>query len=217
MRKCAVFDLDGTLLNTLDSIAYFANCELAKHGLSPIDSDKYKYFVGDGAAELMRRAFLYHGITLSETEILKISADYVSGYNADCCYLTEVFDGIYELLSELKGRHIKVCVFSNKPHSSVVPIVEHFFGNNTFDIVKGSEAGRPRKPDPTVLLEMLNSLDVSPSECAFIGDSSVDMKTGKNSGAVSIGVLWGFRTKEELLENGADYIVSKASEILNKM
>ncbi len=215
MIKAVVFDLDGTLLNTVDSIKYYLNRALAKEGLDSVDTETVKILAGKGAKDLINKGFKNGGINLSEEELVRKTAVYVADYDSDPCYLTEIYDGIPELLYSLKEKGIKLAVLSNKPNSSINFIVPKFFGEILFDRVQGATETLPRKPDPAVLLKILNELKLSPEECLFVGDSGVDMETGKNAEAYSCGVLWGFRSEEELRTSGADYIVSHPLEILN--
>ena len=213
MIKCAVFDLDGTLLNTLTTIAYYCNKSLEALGLEPIETEKYKYFVGEGAAKLIHRILEYRAFSASAEREAEILNEYVSSYNKNPEYLTAVYNGIEPLLDRLSEEGISIAVLSNKPESSVKPLVEKFFGNERFSIVSGQKEGVPRKPDPTALFEILEKLGATPEECLYIGDTSTDMKTGKAAGPFTVGVLWGFRDREELIENGADFIAENPMQI----
>ena len=215
MIKSVVFDLDGTLLNTINSIKHYLNRALAENGLETVDEETVKILAGKGAKDLIQKGFKNGGIILSEEELNEKTAIYVADYDKDPCYLTEVYDGIREMVSALKEKGIKIAILSNKPNSSVNYIVPKFFGEGFFDKVLGATEDLPRKPNPEALFEILKELDSNPEECLFVGDSGVDMETGKNAGALACGVLWGFRGLEELKTSGADYIVSHPSEILD--
>lgn len=212
--KCAIFDLDGTLLNTIDSIAYFANETLKKvFSLPPIDVETYKYYIGNGAEKLIRRSLKHHGI--EDEESFKKAFEYYNKiYDADPYYLIEVYEGIAELVSELKRRGLRLGVISNKPHYPTCEIIKKYFGENTFEVVYGARDGFPKKPDPAVPLSIAEIFDAKPSECIYIGDTNTDMQTGKNAGFYTVGVLWGFRKKEELVEANADEIAEIPSDIL---
>ena len=212
MIKCCIFDLDGTILDTLSTLTHFVNVTLQNHGISEITEDECRYFVGDGAKNLIERALKSKGIVdeqLRDTLFL----DFIKSYNNDSLYLTRPFEGICDLLSILKERGIALAVLTNKPHSTTEPLINHFFGG-VFDIVYGAREGVSLKPDPSSAREILHTLSISENETAFIGDSSVDIKTGKNLGvALTVGVLWGLRDRDELEAEGADLIVSSADQI----
>jgi len=213
MYKLFVFDLDGTLANTLDSIAYFANCALEKFNLDKIETEKYKLLVGNGALELVRSMMKTVGADSALFDDL--SKYYIKTYDENFLYKTKPYEGICELLKRLKDKKIKLAVLSNKPHQTTYKVVQALFGEDFFDICRGNMENVPRKPNPAALFEIMEILDVSPSECIYVGDTSVDILTGKNANVFTVGVLWGFRDRYELEESGADLIVSTPKEILN--
>ncbi len=212
--KCAIFDLDGTLMNTINTIAYYCNDTLKHFSLPAIDVEKYKYFVGKGAENLIRRILAHHNACDEET-FKKAYEYYNKNYNANPHYLTEVYEGIPEVLVALKNKGFKLAVLSNKPHYPTCEIIKKYFGDELFNVVYGARDGYPKKPDTTVPLAIASELGVEPLECIYLGDTNTDMQTGKASGFFTIGVLWGFRTKEELEENNADALVEHPSEIIN--
>ncbi len=214
MYKCAIFDLDGTLADTLETISYFANKALEAFSLSAYDKEKYKYMVGNGAKILVKR-MLENQNAYSEELWEKVYTYYNKIYDEDFLYLTSAYDGIKELLSFLKESGMKIGSLSNKPHYPTTMILESIFEKDTFDEKFGQREAYPIKPDPTVIFEMLEKWNIKPEECIYIGDTKTDMKTGKNAGAFTIGVLWGFRDKKELVENGADFIAEKPSDIID--
>ncbi len=211
MYKCCVFDMDGTLADTIESIAYFGNAALAEIGLAPVDVERYKIFVGDGAATLVHRLLDFHGCDTPEN-FETVFHKYKSDYDDDFMYLTKPYDGIIELLEELKKRGIKVGIFSNKPHSTAQKVSDIMFGSRLIDICRGENAGVPVKPDPTGLFMLLDDFGAKPEECIYIGDTGTDVETGKSAGAFTVGVLWGFRKRPEL--EPADAVISHPSEIL---
>lgn len=216
MIKCCIFDLDGTVLDTITTITHFVNFATGMNKIAPITEDECKYFVGDGARNLIIRTLRSKGISDTGT-VEKVFGDYSSAYNANPIYLTQVFAGVTDLLRELKANGIKLILVSNKPDEATQSVVKHFF-EGFFDRVSGAVAEFPLKPDPSLAKSILNEFSIAPQECAWIGDTSTDMKTGKNLGvALNIGVLWGFRKREELESSGADVIVEKASEILTEV
>lgn len=216
MIKCCIFDLDGTLLDTINSIAYFVNKTFQNHGVDTVTADECKYFAGNGAKTLVKRA-LESRKSFDEQSFPALLSEYKNAYDANPTYLTEIFPGIAGLLSSLKERKIKLAVLSNKPDFATKSIVKHFFGD-IFDIVQGGIDGIPLKPEPKAALDIISGFGILPSETAFVGDTSTDIETGKNMGAkLSVGVRWGFRPESELSGAGADVIVSRAEEIFTEV
>ena len=212
MIKCCIFDLDGTLLNTLDTIHYYITRAMGEHGYPVISRQDCRSFVGNGARLLIERAM--HSVGEFDKErIEEVYRLYNMLYDREPLYLTSPYEGIMEMLTEIKAQGIKVAVLSNKPHTATEPIVNKMFGL-LVDTVRGGEEGIPLKPDPTSALGILSSLGVETEECAFIGDTSVDVSTGKALGAaVVIGVPWGFRDRIDLV--GADAIANTPQDILS--
>ena len=196
--KACIFDLDGTLTNTINAIAHFGNIALAAFGLPEIPVEDYKIYVGDGRDKLIHRMLGVYG---------KDNAEMFEK-------VRDVYDGIRELLEELKENGIKIAVCSNKPDNVVHFVTDNIFGENYFDAVHGVIDGMPTKPNPFTALEIAKKLGVKPSECLFLGDTNVDIFTAKNAGMTSVGVLWGFRTRNELVQAGADYIAENPHVIL---
>ena len=212
MIKACIFDMDGTVSNTLNSIAYFGNRALEKFGLSGYDTDAYRVMVGNGASVLVRRMVENNGC-FDEALYRRILDEYNMTYDNDFLYLTAPYDGILDLLDNLQSRGIVSAVLSNKPHSTTVKIATALFGNRLAKCYGGRD-GVPLKPDPTALFALMQELGVTAEECLYIGDTGTDMQTGKAGGCFTVGVLWGFRGEDELRENGADVIVSDPSQIL---
>lgn len=213
MIKACVFDMDGTVSNTIHSITYFANSALKKYGLNGFTPAQYQQMVGNGAATLVRRMMEANGCA-DETLYRQVLREYNDSYDADFLYLTEPYDGILPLLDQLRARGIHTAVLSNKPHSTTVKVAQALF-RDRFTLCFGQREGCPIKPDPAGLLEILQRLHVTPSECLYTGDTATDMQTGKAAGAFTVGVLWGFRTEQELRENHADAIIRTPAEILD--
>ncbi len=211
MIKAVVYDLDGTLLDTLGTIAGYGNTAMKKFGLSEFDTDSYRYFVGNGAKTLIKR-MLEAGNIDADEYFDKVYEYYTSIYDADPISDTKPYDGIPELTDELRTLGIKQAILSNKPDFATKGVAKRFF-DGMFDRVYGGREGIELKPHPGALLSVLDELEVKPDECVFVGDTYVDIRTGKSAGAHTIGVLWGFRDREELEREGAEYIVSKPSEI----
>jgi phosphoglycolate phosphatase len=213
MYKAVIFDLDGTLTDTLESMALASNKTLEYVGLKPRDIQEYRYFVGDGADVLVRRFLKAAGDT--ECSLFEKAYEvYMKQFAQDCTYIVKPYDGIVDMLEKLKNNGMKLAVLSNKPHLRAIEVIENFFEKNTFDITQGHSVGMNKKPDPTEALAIAKKLGIEPNECIYVGDTDVDMQTGKNAGMYTVGVLWGFRDEKELREHGADYIVSKPSDIL---
>lgn len=210
MIKAVLFDLDGTLVNSLFDLGASTNYALEKMGFPTHETEKFKIFVGDGMAKLIERALPEDK---RDRETINTTLQiFMEHYRAHYVDNTVPYDGILELLDRLTG--VKKAVISNKADEMVIPLTKKLLGDR-FDIVCGKREGYPTKPDPTLTLEIIEKLGVAPKECIFVGDSGMDMAVAKNSGCVAVGVLWGFRGKEELKANGADYIVSNALEILH--
>ncbi len=214
MIRCCIFDLDGTLLDTVETLAYCGNTILEKYGYPAVEAKQYQYFAGDGYKEQAKRALLYVG----DQELKHYESycnDYMEFFKDHCtCYL-KAYDGIKELLSQLKERGIKIACFSNKPHQQAVDCLEATNILPLFDGVRGQVEGIPVKPDKTgayLLLEELGS--VSPEEVLYLGDTNTDMQTGKNAGFTTVGVTWGFRPKEELEKFHPEYIIDTPLEAL---
>lgn len=210
MKKLVIFDLDGTLVNSIDDLADAANAALLENGFHARSTDEIRQFVGNGAAELLRRA-LPEGEYNAENAA-KMRACFDLAYRKGFAVKTKPYKGIPELLYELKRRGVLLAVASNKPDEFTKAIVSHFFGD-TFDTVQGQTDSIPKKPDPTVALEIMRKLNVPKEFTVFAGDSDVDIHTASNSGVTSIGCSWGFRPAETLREAGADFIINSPSEM----
>ena len=208
MKKLCIFDLDGTLLNTLDSIAYYVNDTMKHFGLPVIETEKIRTFVGNGAKNLISRSLRYDGSELDAEKVLSV---YIEKYNSDALYLVKPYDGIRELLSKLHENGVTLAVLSNKPHSSTSIMIDEIFGKDLFSVVRGPYNNEKVKPDPAVANEIAKGFEKE--NCFFIGDSDVDIETGKNALMHTVGVTWGFRDRDVLQNAGAEKIVSKAADI----
>ncbi len=212
MIKGCLFDLDGTILDTLTTIAHFGNKALEDNGIEPIESVEYKNFIGNGAKKLVERMLRFRN-AYSIENFHNIYNCYMKLYDANPTYLTEPFDGIEEMLLSLKNRGIKIGVISNKPDYATRAVCKAKFKEGILDKVQGQLDTVPVKPDTKGPLMVLDALGVKCEDTVYIGDSGVDMKTGKNLGAYTVGVSWGFRDTDELVECGADKIVYSPREI----
>ena len=213
MIKYVLFDLDGTLLSTLETITYHLNNALVGESFGKISVDDTRAFIGNGARKLVARALAKVGVFDGEA-LTRTLFSYNEAYNSDPLPKTYPYDGITELVDTLYARGITLGVVTNKPEPTAKTLIEHFFPGK-FAFVSGGREGAVLKPDPTESLRLLAELGGAAAECAFVGDTSVDIETGKNmAAALSIGVSWGFRSREELLSVGADVIADHPSEIL---
>lgn len=212
MYKALIFDLDGTLLNTLDDLGNAMNRTLAKEGFPIHPIDAYRYFVGDGATMLITRTLpeqhrtpemIQHCLTL-------FLADYKQHSNVE----TRAYEGIPEMLDAVSDRDVKMAVLSNKPDEDTKRCVKELLPQWTFDLVLGQREGVPRKPDPAGALEIARQFQCSPSEFLYVGDTSIDMRTASAARIFAVGVLWGFRTKEELQQNGARALLTHPMGIM---
>lgn len=216
MKKAVIFDLDGTLADTIASITYCGNLALSRFGLSSFGEEDYKHFVGDGAAMLVRRALLAAGDERLE-HFDEVYEAYLEIFAKDCMYQVKPYEGICALLEELKRLSVRIAVLSNKPDRDSLRVVEALFGKGYFDFVQGQRADIPRKPDPAGVYRIMEAFGLSAGDFLYVGDSGVDMKTGRAAGIFTVGVLWGFRDRKELVENGADAVISKPLELLSHL
>ena len=210
MKHAVIFDLDGTLLNTLGDLRAATNHALEVRGLPPHSMEEIRQFIGNGIRLLICRA-MPEGTP--EAEIDAALDDFKAYYAAHIHDRTVPYDGIPQLLTALRKRGIKVAVLSNKIDSASQQLIEYFFPGKT-DVVFGEHVGVPRKPDPTSCRMVMQQLGVQPEQVLYVGDSGTDMQTAKNAGLYAVGVTWGFRSKEVLLEYGADVFVHRPEQIL---
>jgi phosphoglycolate phosphatase len=209
--QAAVFDLDGTLVDSLQDLAETGNQVLNMYGypLHPVDA--YRYFVGDGLSTLIKRILpLSRPETEHEEHIRSFSEIYARSWRRNSC----PYPGIHAMLAGLKEAGLRLAVLSNKPHVFTREFVAYFFPEGTFEVVFGQRPEIGKKPDPAGALEIAGLMAVRPDECLYIGDTAVDMQTGKSAGMFTIGVLWGFRDQDELQEHRADMIVHHPMEIV---
>ncbi|MGN0405627.1 MAG: HAD family hydrolase [Bariatricus sp.] len=213
MYKACIFDLDGTLTDTLDSLWYSVNETLKQLGTEKISREQCRGFVGDGARCLVERSLRAVGDEKLERieEAMRI---FGRVFGENCTYHVVPYEGIVPLLEELKSRGLAIAVFTNKPHQQAVDVVESIFGRGMFDVIRGQCDGFPKKPDPAGLFEITKELGIEKEEVIYVGDSEVDVKTGKNAQVLTVGVNWGFRSKEILEKSGADVTIDHAEELL---
>lgn len=212
MIKACIFDLDGTLTRTQESIARPINMTLKYYGLPEQPVEDYNYFAGDGIKNALERALKAAGDTEAAhlEEGLPMCRKWM---NEDPLYHVEPYPHVIESIHALKDKGIKIAVFSNKPHESAVNVVETIFGKGLFDHVQGQTDRIPIKPDPAGVYEILKEFGVKKEECLYFGDTNTDMMTGHNAGLYTVGVTWGFRPRAELEEYKADCIIDSAADI----
>lgn len=210
MIKVVIFDLDGTLVNSLADLCCSTNFALSKHGFPTHKQEKFNYFVGDGVPKLIERAIPKEQYTKQSAKA--VYDEFMNHYREHYLDKTAPYECVESALSQLSSAGIKLAVLSNKVDEMAQKIVKKFF-KDTIGCVLGKREDFPLKPNPTSTLSIIEKLGIKPEECAFLGDSGMDMATAVNAGCVAVGVLWGFRTREELLENGAEYLLEKPSDI----
>ncbi len=212
MIKAVIFDLDGTLVNSLDDLAVSTNYSLEKHGFNTYPVEDYKYLVGDGMVKLIERAIPDE--QFNNDTFKSVFDCFMAHYRENFLVNTVAYDGIKDVLSALSNMGLKLAVVSNKADDMAKRVVKSIFEQGVFTVVSGKREGYPVKPDPTLTLEIIGQLGVKPQECVFVGDSGMDTATAVNSGCYPLGVLWGFRAKAELLENGAKSLAKTPEEII---
>lgn len=211
MKTLVIFDLDGTLLNTIYDLGEACNYALRKMGFAQHPIPAYNYMVGNGVRKLIERA---QPDADCET-VDKLLALFKEYYDKNCMVDTKPYKGIPELLSTLNERGVAVAVASNKYQAAATRIVRHFFPDIEFVTIQGQMEGRPTKPDPSIVFSVLADHPTPKSQVLYVGDSGVDMETARRACVESIGVTWGFRPATELRDANADHIVSSPSEILD--
>jgi phosphoglycolate phosphatase len=207
-----IFDLDGTLLNTLDDLANSMNHVLIKHGFPVHVIERYRYFVGNGMEKLVRRALPpeSHDEKMVELFLLEMEKEYNERWHD----ATRPYRGVNELIDNLDSIGIKMSVLSNKPDQFTKIIIDKYFGLKRFNFVFGARAGVPKKPDPFLALEISRLSKILPSNYLYLGDSGVDMKTANAAGMYAVGATWGFREVDELLENGVKTLIDSPIELI---
>lgn len=213
MYKACIFDLDGTLTDTLESLAYSVNETMKEMGMPQITTEQCREFVGNGAKVLIEKTLKALGDE-KLTRFDEAYETYLRIFDKCCTYRVKPYPGIPEMLKEMKAQGLKLGVLSNKPDRQAVHVVEEIFGKNIFDHIQGQKDGVPRKPDPTAVLSIAAEFGSDPSETLYIGDSEVDGATGKAAGMDTVLVTWGFRSRY-VLEAAEPYrIVDSTDEIL---
>lgn len=213
--RAVVFDLDGTLLDTLEDIATAANATLAELGEPQLELQAYRELVGEGVMSLLERAVRRDSHPRHDLAraVQRLEHHYGQSWNQR----TRPYDGIPELLDALQRLKVPTAVLSNKPHGFTSLCVEQLLSAWRFDMVLGAREGRPRKPDPSGLFEVVEALAVQPGQVLYLGDTAIDMQTAVAAGCYPVGVSWGFRSHEELLAGGALRVISHPEQLLDML
>ena len=211
MKKLVIFDLDGTLLNTIADLANSTNYALKVLGYPIHEPDKYNFMVGNGINKLFERA-LPDG-EKTEENVLRIRQEFVPYYDQHNADKSRPYPGVTELLETLQTAGMQLAVASNKYQAATEKLIAHYFPNIKFTAVFGQREGIPVKPDPIIVKEILQIAKVQEEETLYVGDSGEDMQTAINAGVTSCGVTWGFRPRTELESFHPDHIVDNAEEI----
>jgi phosphoglycolate phosphatase len=209
-QKAVIFDLDGTLIDSLEDLANSVNQTLNEFGFNTHEINAYKYFIGDGVKVTLKRATDYKA---DDETITKLHQRFKVIYKKEIDTRTKVYNGIYELLNTLEQTQYPKAILSNKPHNFTLDCMDKFFPNYTFVNISGQKNTIEKKPNPDAALLIANEFKKDVKDIYFVGDTKVDMQTAKNAGMIAIGVLWGFREEKELRDNGADFIVSNTNEL----
>lgn len=216
MYKLCIFDLDGTLTDTLESLTYSVNETLKELKLSEITMEQCRQFVGNGAKVLIEKALKASGD--DELALLERGMEtYKRIFGENCTYHVEPYADVLLMLDELQTMGIQTAVLSNKPHLQTVDVVTEILGKERFTCILGQRDGIARKPDPAGIYEILSETGISKEECLYIGDSEVDMETAKRAEVVNVGVTWGFRSRDVLKRAGADYLIDTPRELITIM
>lgn len=212
MIKYIIFDLDGTLVNSIYDLADSVNYVLRENGYSEHPIDSFYYFVGNGTLKLIERALPEDKRTANEIE--RVHSQFAERYSQNYLNKTVPYNGIKELLAELDKREIKYAVASNKTDVFTQEIINDLFKKNQFDVIMGKREENPTKPNPKIIYDILEGKNLTINEILVVGDSSVDIETGHNAKLRAVGCLWGFRDKKELIESGADFMISHPMELI---
>jgi phosphoglycolate phosphatase len=210
--KAIIFDLDGTLLDTLEDIAISANYALSCLNFKPEPTEAYRYYVGEGVVKLFENIFAQN--PQSPQTVQKAVSFFEEHYAKQFYCHTKPYEGINKLLTFLQKRGFKMAILSNKPDHFTKKCALKYFRSWQFEVVFGAREGIARKPDPSAALEIAQYLHVRPEECFYLGDTMIDMQTANRAGMIALGALWGFREAEELKTYGARYLLESPSEAI---
>jgi len=211
MKKAIIFDLDGTLLNSLIDIAESVNFILKKYNFKTHSIEDYKYMIGKGIKPLIEKALPNN---ISENDFQKYFNEISKLYEQNQTKHTHPYNGIMDMLNNLSKKGISLNILSNKPNNFAKDVVHHFFNDINFNIVFGARDGIPKKPSPDSVNEIIKLTGINKNDFIYMGDTSTDMLTAKAANVESIGVTWGYRKVDELLNAGANHIVNHPSEVI---
>ncbi|MBQ1737913.1 MAG: HAD family hydrolase [Muribaculaceae bacterium] len=213
MKKLVIFDLDGTLLNTIEDLGQAANYALERNGYATHSMASYPYFVGNGVRRLMTRVLPEDA--RDDENVDRVLGDFIEYYDEHCIDFTKPYNGMPELLQDLRDMGVAMAVASNKYQKAVSKIIPHYFPDIDFVAIEGQKEGVNVKPDPSIVFSILAKTKMAKADCLYVGDSGVDMETARRACIDSVGVTWGFRSKKELVEYHANAIVGNPIDILD--
>lgn len=213
MKKLVIFDLDGTLLNTIEDLGQAANYALERNGYATHSMASYPYFVGNGVRRLVTRVLPEDA--RDDENVDRVLGDFMKYYDEHCIDYTKPYNGMPELLQDLRDMGVMMAVASNKYQQAVSKIIPHYFPDINFIAIEGQKDGVNVKPDPSIVFSILAQARVPKADALYIGDSGVDMETARRACIDSVGVTWGFRSKKELVEYHANAIVGNPIDILD--
>ena len=213
MKKLVIFDLDGTLLNTIEDLGQAANYALERNGYATHSMASYPYFVGNGVRRLVTRVLPEDA--RDDDTVDKVLSDFITYYDDHCTDFTKPYNGMPELLQDLHFMGVAMAVASNKYQAAVTKIITHYFPDIPFIAIEGHREGVNVKPDPSVIFSILSTAKCPKADTLYVGDSGIDMETARRACVDSVGVTWGFRSKKELVECYADVIVNNPTEIVD--
>ena len=213
MKKLVIFDLDGTLLNTIEDLGQAANYALERNGYATHSMASYPYFVGNGVRRLRTRVLPEDA--RDDENVDRVLGDFIEYYDEHCIDFTKPYNGMPELLQDLRDMGVAMAVASNKYQKAVSKIIPHYFPDIDFVAIEGQKEGVNVKPDPSIVFSILAKTKMAKADCLYVGDSGVDMETARRACIDSVGVTWGFRSKKELVEYHANAIVGNPIDILD--
>lgn len=213
MIRACIFDLDGTIINTMESLKYAVNESLRELGFPGTDQEHVRQFIGHGGRNLIKAAISLYTDPCEE-DVDKAYKTYKRIFAECCTYANEPYEGVPEALNEFRKRGLKLAVISNKSQQGVEACIHKVYGDGLFDIVCGERPGIPLKPDPTGIIDLAEKLGVRPEECLYIGDGEPDMQGGRAAGCITVGVTWGFRPREALEIYNPDYMIDSMEDLV---
>lgn len=213
MKKLVIFDLDGTLLNTIEDLGQAANFALEKNGFATHSLASYPYFVGSGVRRLIQRVIPENHRDIETVE--RCLKDFQAYYDEHCTDLTKPYPGIIDLLQDLADKGVKLAVATNKYQRAATKVITHYFADIDWIAIEGQKEGINVKPDPSVVFSILAQVKLPKTDVLYVGDSGIDMETARRACLDSVGVTWGFRPEKELNESRANCIISNPADIVD--